>query len=276
MATQIKQRQIADGAINDAKVAAGANIATSKLQDGAEFLKRDGSVVLTGDLNANSNKITNLGTPSAGSDAVNKTYVDGQISNLNSIFDAKGSVRVATVFSGTLSTAFANGETVDGIVLSTGDRILLKNQASPAENGIYTVNASGAPTRATDMDAWTEVPGAFVVVEQGTSNADTVWMCTSNQGGTINSTSITWQQIPTSPGLTNSNFIDKEIPSGDIDGVNSTYFLANTPVIGSEHVYLNGLLQESGGGNDYTISGLTITMAVAPLAGEKLRVTYRI
>lgn len=276
MATQIKQRQIADGAINDAKVAAGANIATSKLQDGGEFLKRDGSVVLTADLSANSNKITNLGNPSFGSDAANKTYVDSQISSLNSIFDSKGSVRVATVFSGTLATAFANGETVDGIVLSTGDRILLKNQASPAENGIYIVNASGVPTRSTDMDAWTEVPGAFVVVEQGTSNADTVWMCTSNQGGTINSTAINWQQIPTSPGLTNSNFIDKEIPSGDIDGVNSTYILSNTPVVGSEHVYLNGLLQESGGGNDYTISGLTITMAVAPLAGEKLRVTYRI
>lgn len=276
MATQIKQRQIADGAINDAKVAAGANIATSKLQDGGEFLKRDGSVVLTSDLSANSNKITNLGNPSFGSDAANKTYVDSQISSLNSIFDSKGSVRVATVFSGTLATAFANGETVDGIVLSTGDRILLKNQASPAENGIYIVNASGVPTRSTDMDAWTEVPGAFVVVEQGTSNADTVWMCTSNQGGTINSTAINWQQIPTSPGLTNSNFIDKEIPSGDIDGVNSTYILSNTPVVGSEHVYLNGLLQESGGGNDYTISGLTITFLIAPLAGEKLRVTYRI
>ena len=273
--TQIVKRQIADGAIDNSKIQAGAGIETSKLADGANFTKKDGSVAFTGNQSMGGNLLTNVSTPSAGTDAANKNYVDTAISGLNSLFDAKGSVKVATSTAGTLATSFANGQTVDGIVLATNDRILIKNQASQAENGIYVVNASGAPTRATDMDAWTEVPGAFVAVEEGTTNVDTIWLCTSNQGGTLGSTAITFQQIPTTAGLSNTNFVDKEIPSGSINGSNTAFTLANTPVVGSEHVYLNGVLQESGAGNDYTISGTAITMLSAPLTGEKLRVSYR-
>lgn len=80
--------------------------------------------------------------------------------------------------------------------------------------------------------------------------------------------------IDTSTYLTGSS-VDKEVPSGSIDGANTAFSLANTPVAGSEHVYLNGLLQQSGAGNDYTISGATITMAAAPLSGEKILVSYR-
>ena len=273
--TQIVKRQIADGAIDNSKIQAGAGIETSKLADGANFTKKDGSVAFTGNQSMGGNLLTNVSTPSTGTDAANKNYVDTAISGLNSLFDAKGSVKVATSTAGTLATSFANGQTVDGIVLATNDRILIKNQASQAENGIYVVNASGAPTRATDMDAWTEVPGAFVAVEEGTTNVDTIWLCTSNQGGTLGSTAITFQQIPTTAGLSNTNFVDKEIPSGSINGSNTAFTLANTPVVGSEHVYLNGVLQESGAGNDYTISGTAITMLSAPLTGEKLRVSYR-
>ena len=268
--TQIVKRQIADGAIDNSKIQAGAGIETSKLADGANFTKKDGSVAFTGNQSMGGNLLTNVSTPSAGTDAANKNYVDTAISGLNSLFDAKGSVKVATSTAGTLATSFTNGQTVDGIVLATNDRILIKNQASQAENGIYVVNASGAPTRATDMDVWTEVPGAFVVVEEGTANADTIWLCTSNQGGTLGSTAITFQQIPTTAGLSNTNFVDKEIPSGAINGSNTAYTLANTPVAGSERVYLNGMLIESGAGNDYTISGVNITLLSAPLTGEKL------
>jgi hypothetical protein len=273
--TQIRNRQIADGAIDDAKVAAGAAIASTKLADGANFIKKDGSVAFTGDQSFGGQKATNVGTPSSGTDAANKSYVDTAIGNLNSLFDSKGSVRAATTANGTLATAFENGDVIDGVTLATGDRILLKNQTAPAENGIYVVAASGAPTRATDMDAWAEIPGAFVVVEEGSANADTVWLCSSNAGGTLNTTAITWQQIPTSAGLTNSNFADKETPSGSINGSNVTFTLANTPVSGSEHLYLNGQLLESGSGNDYTISSATITMASAPASGERLKASYR-
>jgi hypothetical protein len=272
--TQIQNRQIADGAVDDAKVKAGAAIATSKLQDGANFIQRGGTVAFTGNQSMGGNLLTNVGTPGTGTDAANKSYVDTQISNLNSLFDCKGSVVASSTANVTVSNPGTS--TFDGIALSSGDRLLLKNQTAPAENGIYVFNGSAvALTRVSDMDAWAEVPGAFVAVEQGTTNADTIWLCTSNGGGTLGTTAITWQQIPTSAGLTNSNFVDKEIPSGAINGSNVTFTLANTPVAGSEHGYLNGLLVESGAGNDYTISGATVTMATAPLTGEKLRFSYR-
>jgi len=272
--TQIVTRQIADGAILDVKIAAGAAIASSKLADGANWIKRDGSVAMTGALNMGSQLITNVLTPSASTDAANKSYVDIAIGNLNSLFDSKGSARAAT----TGNIAISNPATAvfDTITLSIGDRLFVRANTLPAENGLYVFNGSGAAlTRVLDMDVWSEVPGAFFAIEEGSVYADTLWLCTSNPGGTLGTTAIVFQAIPTSAGLSNTNFVDKEIPSGSINGVNTTYTLANTPVTGSEHVYLNGILQESGAGNDYTISGSTITYLTSPLTGEKLRVSYR-
>jgi hypothetical protein len=153
---------------------------------GALTLNSAASITLSG-----GGTVTGLpSTPAGSTDAASKAYVDSVAQGL----DPKPSVRVATVVAGTLASSFANGQTVDGQTLVTGDRILIKNQGTASENGIYTVNVSGAPTRATDMDAWTEVPGAFVFVEIGTQ-ADTGWVCTSNQGGTLNSTAITFTQF---------------------------------------------------------------------------------
>jgi hypothetical protein len=101
-------------------------------------------------------------------------------------------VRVATTTAGTLASSFENGDTVNGVVLATGNRILIKNQTAPAENGIYTVNASGAPTRATDMDAWAEVPDIIVKALEGTTDSRVYWDCTSAAGGTLNTTAITF------------------------------------------------------------------------------------
>lgn len=272
--TTIRQRQIEDGAINDAKIAAGAGIVSTKLAEGAEFIRRTGTTAMTGNLNMGNQLITNVQTPSAGTDASNKNYVDQAIAALNSFFDSKPSVRVATVAAGTLASSFANAQVVDGITLVTGDRILVKNQAAPAENGIYVVTA-GTPTRALDMDAWLEVPGALIAVEQGSTNSDTIWLSSADQGGTLGTTAITFQNIPTTAGLLNANFVDKETPTGTINGATTAFTLANTPVAGSEHVYLNGQLQDVGAGNDYTISGAVITMLTAPLTGEKIKVSYR-
>tara|TARA_R110000822_G_scaffold6730_1_gene28291 strand:- start:444 stop:1235 length:792 start_codon:yes stop_codon:yes gene_type:complete len=104
--------------------------------------------------------------------------------------DPKASCVAATTANITLSAA----QTIDGISLIAGDRCLVKNQTTTADNGIYLV-ASGAWTRTTDMDAWVEVPGAFTFIEQGTTQADTGWVCTSNAGGTIGTTAITFVQF---------------------------------------------------------------------------------
>jgi hypothetical protein len=272
--TQTSQRQIADGAINDAKVQAGAAIASSKLADGANFIKKDGTVAMTGALNMGSQLITAVQTPSAGTDAANKNYVDTLVSNTKNLYDQKDSVRAAT----TANVTVANPGTAvfDGVTLAANDRLLLKNQTTPAENGIYVFNGSGvALTRALDFDSWAEIPGSHAAVEEGTTQADTIWLSTANQGGTLGTTAITWAQVGVSSGLSSANFVDKEIPTGSINGANTAFTLANTPVAGSEHVFINGILQESGAGNDYTISGSSITMLTAPLTGEKIRVSYR-
>lgn len=132
------------------------------------------------------------GTLAANSDAkiasqkALKTYVDNVAAGL----DIKPSCRAATTANITLSGA----QTIDGVSVVAGDRVLVKNQSTASQNGIY-VAASGSWTRATDMDAWTEVPGASSWIEEGTTLSDTAWVCTANQGGTIGSTSITFTQF---------------------------------------------------------------------------------
>lgn len=157
----------------------------------------------TGDLSLNSQKITNLAAPTTANDAANKNYVDNAVAGLT----WKTAVRAATTANGTLSTAFANGQAIDGVTLATGDRILIKNQTTASENGIYTVNASGAPTRATDADSQAELLNAAVFVQQGTSNSDTGWTMTTNAPITVGTTALTWAQF-TGGSFTGGNGID--------------------------------------------------------------------
>lgn len=113
-------------------------------------------------------------------------------------------VRVATTTSGTLSTAFANGQTIDGVVLATNDRILIKNQASATENGVYTVNASGAPTRSADADTGAELVGAFTYVMSGTANTGVNYIQTTPSPITLGSSSIVWSQFSPAQSVTST------------------------------------------------------------------------
>ena len=156
----------------------------------------NGNLVLdpngTGTIDVSSARITSLATPTGSTDAATKAYVDAQLQGL----DVKQSVRVATTANGTLSSAFANNSTVDGVTLATNDRILIKDQSTGSENGIYTVNASGAPTRATDFDADSEVTGgAFFFAEEGTTNADNGFVLTNDGAITVGTTALTFTQF---------------------------------------------------------------------------------
>lgn len=145
----------------------------------------------TAAVSMNGQKITNVATPTAGTDAANKQYVDDTVASIS----WKNEVRVATTANGTLSSAFANGQTVDGQVLATGDRILIKDQTTQTENGIYTVNASGAPTRATDADSDGDFKGAAVFVASGTTNGGTRWVCNTTGTITLGATNLTFVQF---------------------------------------------------------------------------------
>lgn len=261
--------QIRDGAITDDKVAAGANIASSKLADGGNFVKKAGTVAFTGDQSMGNNKLTNVATPSSGTDAANKDYVDSTIATALSPFTAKGTVRAATTANITLSGAQA----IDGVSVIAGDRVLVKNQSTGSQNGVY-VCASGSWARSSDMDAWSEIPGAWVTVQEGTTNADTVWLGTADLGGTLGSTSVTFINPLSSVGLTSSNFVHDETPSGTINGSNADFTIANTPTSGTLRVWRNGQRVLQGLGNGYTLSGTTISMTTAPVTGDSLRVDY--
>ena len=136
------------------------------------------------------NVATTTGTistsPTNASDIANKQYVDQIAAGLS----VKAPVLVATTADITLSGL----QSIDGVTVAAGDRVLVKNQAAPAENGIYVASAT-AWSRATDMATWAQVPGAFCFVQEGTSQADNGYVCTSNKGGTINVTPITWVQF---------------------------------------------------------------------------------
>ena len=101
-------------------------------------------------------------------------------------------VRAASTTNITISTALNNGDSIDGVTLATNDLVLVAGQSSASENGIYTVAAS--PARHTDYDAFADLPGLFVIVQEGSTNADSAWLCTSNTGGTIGSTAVTFVQ----------------------------------------------------------------------------------
>jgi len=138
-------------------------------------------------VNLNNKIISNLLDPVANTDAANKQYVDNTTQGL----DAKASVRVASTGA---NLTLSGLQTVDGISLIAGDRVLVKDQSTTSANGVYVV-ASGAWTRATDTDTWNELVSAYVFVEEGTVNADSGWTCTVNRGGTIDTTAVTWVQF---------------------------------------------------------------------------------
>ena len=153
-----------------------------------------------GSIDMNNFGIFNLPDPSMQSSAATKAYVDGVAQGL----DAKQSVKCATT--GNVNIASSVPATIDGVSTLAGDRILVKSQSAPAENGIYFVTIPGGFWQRTeDMDAWTDVPGAFTFVEQGTTNADTGWVCTANTGGTLNTTAITWSQFSSAGSYTAGN-----------------------------------------------------------------------
>lgn len=140
-------------------------------------------------------KLQNLADATASSDAVTKSQMDTAVAAAIAGLDYKGSVRVASTANVSVGSAPSS---IDGVTLASGNRVLLKNQTAPEENGIYTfASAASALTRATDFDTSGEVTsGAWTTVEEGTANADTGWLLTTNNPITLNTTGLTFGAFP--------------------------------------------------------------------------------
>jgi hypothetical protein len=145
-------------------------------------------------------------TPAAGTNTTQlatTAYVVAALASIAANLGKRGRVRAATTANITIATALNNGDTLDGVTLATGDWVLVKDQTAPAENGVYEVGAS--PARVGEFDAYDEHPGALIAVQEGTTLADTLWLCTSNVGGTLNTTAIAFSQFSAAGALLAAN-----------------------------------------------------------------------
>ena len=183
------------------------SLAHTKISDfdtGVQANRLDQMAAPTGSVSLKSQTITNLADPVNASDAASKSFVESTAQGL----DVKDSCVAATTANITISTALNNGDTLDGVTLSTNDRVLVKDQSTASENGIYVVGSS--PARATDLAAGDDAAGFFTFVEQGTVNADNGFVCTSNKGSAVVGTNnLTIAQFSGAGQITAGDGLDK-------------------------------------------------------------------
>jgi len=145
--------------------------------------------------------ITGLGDPSSSSEAATKNYVDNLVTGLRTRVIA----RVASTANVNISTGLENGDVLDGVTLATGNRVLLKDQSTASQNGLYIVVASGAASRDTEFDIISELAGQLILVSEGSTHADDLFLCTTDTSATLGSSSISYVQVfPSSGGTVTS------------------------------------------------------------------------
>ena len=183
------------------------SLAHTKISDfdtGVQTNRLDQMAAPTGSVSLNSQTITNLADPVNASDAATKSFVEATSQGL----DVKDSCVAATTGNITISTALNNGDSLDGVTLSTNDRVLVKDQSTASENGIYVVGSS--PARAADLAAGADAAGFFTFVEQGSVNADNGFVCTSNKGSAVVGTNnLTIAQFSGAGQVTAGDGLDK-------------------------------------------------------------------
>jgi len=240
----------------------------SDFDTGVQQNRLDQMAAPTSAVSMNSQKLTNVATPTDANDAANKAYVDAARSGL----DVKASVRAATTANITLS----GEQTIDGVSVAAGDRVLVKNQSTGSENGIY-VCAAGAWARATDADVDAEVtPGLFTFVEEGTVAADSGWVLTTNGAITVGTTSLAFSQFSGTGSITAGNGLTKTGATLDVVGtadritVNADSIDIASTYAGQNSIVTVGTLTSGALGTGFTAvavaqGGLGLTSAVSGL-----------
>lgn len=252
----------------------------------------DEFAVPTANISLNGQKITNLGTPTVDSDAATKLYVDDAVQAAATGLDPHDSVVAATTANITLSGA----QTIDSVSVTAGQRVLVKNQTTGSQNGIY-VCAAGAWTRATDADVTGELEfGSTTAVLGGNTNGGTTWVLNTTGTITIDTTDQSWVLFSSSTAytagnglsLTGRSFAAVAAPSGgivvdgtgisvatnvsrgyttDLSGSNTTYTVTHN--LGTKNViaqvYNNSTDdQVSAGITAATTNTVTVTFGTAP------------
>ena len=262
----------------DAKVAKASNLsdlasastARSNLGLGTMAVQNAATVNISG------GSITGLSTPSNNSDVAIKSYVDNAVAGLRTRIIAE----VATTASVNLSNGLEAGDTIDGVTLVAGDRVLVKDQSTATENGLYLAVSSGAASRDPEHDTIAELSGGMVVVNQGSTNDNKIFLCTTDSDGSLGSTNITYTQVTpsntgtvTSIGLTQSgsefSISGSPVTSAgnitlDVNRISATKIGSNTNVSDTEFGYLANVSSDIQTQIDSKAgAGFAVAMAIA-------------
>jgi hypothetical protein len=236
--TQIDGKQNSDAQLTDI---AGLTPTDSNfiVGDGSNFVTESGATARTSlglgsistqasnNVSISGGSVTGLGSPSNNSDAATKSYVDQAVAGLRTRIIAE----CATTGNVNLSNGLEAGDSIDGVTLVAGDRVLVKDQSTASENGLYLAVSSGAASRDPEHDTIAELSGGMVVVNQGSTNDNKIFLCTTDNTGSVGSTSITYTVItPSNTGTVTS--------VGIADGGASEFTVGSTPVTSSGNITL--------------------------------------
>ena len=227
-------------------VAENGSTARTSLGLGTIATQAANNVAVTG------GSITGLGDPSSSSDAATKNYVDQAVAGLRTRIIAEA----GTTGNVDLTADLQNGDTIDGVTLVTGDRVLVKDQTDATENGLYLVVASGTASRDPEHDTIAELSGGMVVVNQGTSNDNKIFLCTTDSDGVIGSTNITYSQVtPANVGTVTS--------VGLADGGSSEFTIGNSPITSSGNITITVNAIDTSKITNGASKGFATAMAIA-------------
>ncbi len=236
--TQLDAKQTSDAQLTDI---AGLTPTDSNfiVGDGSNFVTESGATARTSlglgsiatqaanNVSISGGAVTGLGSPSASSDAATKNYVDQAVAGLRTRTIAE----CASTGNVSLSNGLEAGDSIDGVTLVAGDRVLLKDQTDATENGLYLAVSSGAASRDPEHDTIAELSGGMVVVNQGTANDNKIFLCTTDNTGSVGSTNITYTVItPSNVGTVTS--------VGVADSGSSEFTVANSPITSSGTITL--------------------------------------
>ena len=207
------QTQLTGKLVKASNLSDVASASTSRTNLGLGTISTQGSNAVS----ISGGSITGISNPTNNLDVSNKQYVDNAIAGLRNRTVAE----CASTANVNISNGLEAGDSIDGVTLVAGDRVLLKDQSTATENGLYLAVSSGAASRDPEHDTISELSGGMIVVNQGSANNDKIFLCTTDNSGSVGSTNIVYTQVtPSNTGTVTSVTLGQSGSEFTIGGTN--------------------------------------------------------